>query len=79
MFSRGIGNILSTPVSTALQTMHSPSLLKLASKSLLRRESGYSVADGQNEKMIVYVGSCFAVASVVVAFGWLLDTKRRRI
>ncbi|EEB97080.1 hypothetical protein MPER_03673, partial [Moniliophthora perniciosa FA553] len=62
MFSRGIGNILSTPISTALFSSNS-SVPELADVRL-----GFDVDNGKYEKMILYVGTCFAGAAV---FDWL--------
>ncbi len=68
MLSRGVGNILSTPVSTALQRVQfSQSTVSLTGQAL----NGYKVAGGQYERMIIYVGTCFAGAAVIVATGWI--------
>ena len=76
MFSRGVGNILSTPVSTALLRAHSSLLMTGASKR--SHQYGFDVAEGQYERMIIYVGSCFAGATVITALGWLFEIKKCR-
>lgn len=75
MLSRGLGNILSTPISTALQEVSSSIL---ASSVKPRHQTGYTLDGGQYEKMILYVGSCFAGTAVIVALGWLSEVKFRR-
>lgn len=70
MLGRGIGNILSTPISTALQHTH-------ISASHHGRKLGFMVANGQYRDMIVYVGSCFAAASVLAMIGWGWDRFRK--
>ena len=70
---RGIGNILSTPISTALQT---DSQLGVSDQPI-----GIGGAyKGSYEKVVVYAGTCFAAATVVVAAGWIMDGtfSRRR-
>ncbi|PSR71729.1 hypothetical protein PHLCEN_2v12377 [Hermanssonia centrifuga] len=75
MLSRGVGNILSTPVSTALQRVQfSQSTVSLTGQAL----NGYKVAGGQYERMIIYVGTCFAGAAVIVATGWIAEGRHRR-
>ncbi|KAL0579886.1 hypothetical protein V5O48_002133 [Marasmius crinis-equi] len=70
--SRGIGNILSTPISTALST-HS----NTSSAALSHGTTGFAVDDGRYEKMIVYAGTCFAGAALVSVAGWVGDRKSR--
>jgi MFS transporter, MCT family, solute carrier family 16 (monocarboxylic acid transporters), member 10 len=70
LLSRGIGNVLSTPISTALfrgggNGIHVPKV-------------GFDVDEGKYEKMIVYVGACFAGAAIVSAVGWGMDKRGRR-
>jgi MFS transporter, MCT family, solute carrier family 16 (monocarboxylic acid transporters), member 10 len=70
LLSRGIGNVLSTPISTALfqgggSSIHVPKV-------------GFDVDGGKYQKMIVYVGTCFAGAAVVSAAGWGVDKRGRR-
>ena len=65
LFSRGLGNVFSTPISTAL--FHSKSTIALHQTKL-----GFFVGEGKYEGMIVYVGTCFAASSVIslTAFGF---------
>ncbi|THH08269.1 hypothetical protein EW146_g9045 [Bondarzewia mesenterica] len=69
MLSRGLGNVLSTPISTSLS---SATTNVTSTSSSLGHEGrmGFSVADGKFEKLIVYVGSCFAGAAALALVGW---------
>ncbi|KAJ3720959.1 major facilitator superfamily domain-containing protein [Lentinula raphanica] len=85
LFSRGMGNIFSTPISSALTTLstRNPSLQSRRSSfsneaSLESRNLGFSVAGGKFENMIVYVGTCFAGAALIALVGWGTDVARRR-
>lgn len=71
LLSRGIGNILSTPISTALQ--HASH----AMQSTASHKSGFTVAGGQYHDMIVYAGTCFAGAAIIALVGWGLDRQYR--
>jgi MFS transporter, MCT family, solute carrier family 16 (monocarboxylic acid transporters), member 10 len=71
MFSRGIGNILSTPISTALSSSNSSSTTPKADVHL-----GFGVDNGKYEKVIVYVGTCFAGAAVISLMGWAGEKRR---
>ncbi|KAJ8080228.1 hypothetical protein PM082_017058 [Marasmius tenuissimus] len=70
--SRGIGNILSTPISSALSN-HSNMSTSIPSPG----PTGFSVDNGKYEKMILYAGSCFAGAALVSVMGWVSDRKAR--
>jgi MFS transporter, MCT family, solute carrier family 16 (monocarboxylic acid transporters), member 10 len=70
MLSRGIGNVLSTPISTALS--HGGGNAHHVAKV------GFNVEGGRYQKMIVYVGACFAGGAVVSAVGWGVDKRSRR-
>ena len=71
LLTRGIGNILSTPISTVLQhTKAIDTHLRLRQPT-----SGFEVANGQFEAMIVYAGTCFAGAAVVAVIGWYFDRR----
>ncbi|KAJ8080187.1 hypothetical protein PM082_017017 [Marasmius tenuissimus] len=70
--SRGIGNILSTPISSALST-HS----NISTEIPPPGPTGFSVDDGRYEKMILYAGSCFAGAALFGVIGWVSDRKVR--
>jgi MFS transporter, MCT family, solute carrier family 16 (monocarboxylic acid transporters), member 10 len=68
--SRGLGNVLSTPISTALShgggdSVHPPKF-------------GFDVDGGKYEKMIVYVGTCFVGAAIVSAVAWRVDQQSKR-
>lgn len=75
MLSRGIGNILSTPISTALQPSQSTSASMRVSS---HHEIGFKLSGGQYEKVIVYAGTCFVAAAAVVAAGWILERRHPR-
>jgi len=69
LLSRGIGNVLSTPISAKLYNQaHN------VTGSLER--TGFHVEGGKFEKMIIYVGTCFAGAACVAAFGWAMDARK---
>ncbi|PSR77371.1 hypothetical protein PHLCEN_2v7936 [Hermanssonia centrifuga] len=70
LLGRGIGNIVSTPISTALQRVH-------VSAAQSAHKLGFMVADGQYRDMIVYAGSMFAGAAVLAFFGWQADRYHR--
>lgn len=71
LMSRGIGNILSTPISTALQRTHSDA----AHLHPVQPKSGFAVAEGRYDAMICYAGTCFAGAAVVAIIGWSVDRR----
>lgn len=71
LLSRGIGNILSTPISTALQHVH------YTMQSNTGHKTGFSVAGGQYQDMIIYAGTCSAGAAVIALLGWGLDKRQR--
>ncbi|KAK1220675.1 hypothetical protein PQX77_016501 [Marasmius sp. AFHP31] len=64
MLSRGIGNIFSTPISSAL----SSGGLESNSTSVPYHppRTGFQVDNGKYEKMILYVGTCYAGAAACV-------------
>lgn len=70
MLSRGVGNILCMPISSISETMSGPAVGSAS--------TGFPVADGRFENMILYVGSCFAGAAVVALLGWGLDMNTVR-
>ena len=74
MLSRGIGNILSTPISTALQPARSPAITP-PSPPVYQHEIGCKLAGGQYEKVIVYAGTCFVAAAAVIVAGWAVERK----
>jgi hypothetical protein len=71
LLSRGIGNIVSTPISAKLygQAHNVTGILE---------RTGFEVGDGRFEKMIIYVGTCFAGAAGVAALGWAMDIRKGR-
>lgn len=74
LLSRGIGNIASTPISNALMRSNpSSSLLYHHSKT------GFAVGEGKFEHVIIYVGICFATASMVAAVGFGIEKSRARM
>ncbi|KAE9399890.1 MFS general substrate transporter [Gymnopus androsaceus JB14] len=75
LFSRGIGNIFSTPISTALSSL-GPSNSTTSSNSF--DHLGFHVGGGKFEKVIVYVGTCFAGAALIALVGWVADVTKRR-
>ncbi|KAI0266800.1 major facilitator superfamily domain-containing protein [Gloeopeniophorella convolvens] len=64
MLSRGIGNVLSSPISTTLSSVAD------ASTTFSNGRTGFTVEGGRFEKLIVYVGSCFAIAAIATLVGW---------
>jgi hypothetical protein len=38
--------------------------------------TGFEVGDGRFEKMIIYVGTCFAGAAAIAALGWGIEGKK---
>ncbi|KAL1740091.1 major facilitator superfamily domain-containing protein [Schizophyllum fasciatum] len=70
LLTRGLGNILSTPISTALKGEGAGGVAGL--------DLGFRVGGGKYESMIVYTGACFVGAAVVVIAGWGVDVKVRR-
>ncbi|KAJ6583983.1 MFS general substrate transporter [Mycena vulgaris] len=71
MLSRGIGNIVSAPISAKLYAQ--PHNLTGGVD-----RTGFDVGDGRFEKMIIYVGTCFAGAAGVAALGWAMDVRKGR-
>ncbi|TRM69370.1 major facilitator superfamily domain-containing protein [Schizophyllum amplum] len=61
---RGIGNVMSTPIATAL----------VGAKSYaMASTTGFAVGGGRFENMIIYSGTCFVVSTGLSVFGWRLD------
>ncbi|TRM64968.1 major facilitator superfamily domain-containing protein [Schizophyllum amplum] len=64
---RGIGNVLSTPIATAL----------IGAQALSRAQNlatGFAVGGGKYQSMIIYSGSCFAGAAGLSLFGWRTES-----
>ena len=78
MATRGIGNILSAPISTALSHLSLTPDTSSASTSSADSEVslGFDVADGKFAKMILYTGTCFAGAGIIALVGLGFDTFR---
>ncbi len=72
MLSRGLGNVLSTPISSAL------SRSKGSISPISRPSVGFKVAGGRYESMIVYVGTCFAGAAIIATVAWGVEKTKRR-
>ncbi|KAI5886685.1 MFS general substrate transporter [Schizophyllum commune H4-8] len=71
LLTRGVANVLSTPISTALET---PGTTSSSGNTITL---GFQVAGGRFEKMIVFTGACFVGAVVVVSLGWGLEVRKR--
>ncbi|KAJ7153057.1 major facilitator superfamily domain-containing protein [Mycena crocata] len=71
LLSRGIGNIVSTPISANLyaQPRNATGVVE---------STGFQVGDGRFQQMIIYVGTCFAGAAGVSALGWALEVRKPR-
>ncbi|KAJ7879018.1 MFS general substrate transporter [Mycena olivaceomarginata] len=85
LLSRGIGNIVATPISARLYTQHHLYLqgnvtTGHGNMNATMARTGFDVGDkdGRFATMIVYVGTCFAGAAGVAALGWMLDRRSRR-
>ncbi|EJC98138.1 MFS general substrate transporter [Fomitiporia mediterranea MF3/22] len=80
--TRGIGNILSAPISTALSDINaiSAAMGVVGNPAHLpdHPSLGFDVADGRYAKMIVYVGTCFAGSGIIALVGLGLDVYERR-
>ncbi|KIK63552.1 hypothetical protein GYMLUDRAFT_162578 [Collybiopsis luxurians FD-317 M1] len=77
LFTRGLGNIASTPISSALTGISSSSSLINSTSSPSHLGTGFDVAEGQFASTIVYVGTCFAGAGTIVLCGWMGEVYRR--
>ncbi|KAJ7160111.1 major facilitator superfamily domain-containing protein [Mycena filopes] len=67
LLSSGIGNIVSTPISAKLYANFHNITGTIG--------TGFDVGDGRFEKMIIYVGTCFAGAAGIAALGWAINRK----
>lgn len=72
LLCRGLGNILSTPISSALSKA-STSDFKTTHPS-----SGFNMAGGRYAKMILYVGTCFAGTGIIALLGLVMERPRGR-
>ncbi|CCA73486.1 hypothetical protein PIIN_07439 [Serendipita indica DSM 11827] len=71
MLSRGLGNILSTPISAALASRRLEH-----SSAFSHGRLGFDVGDGPFEKVIIYAGTCFAGATIMAGSGWFIEKTR---
>ncbi|KAH8809546.1 MFS general substrate transporter [Flagelloscypha sp. PMI_526] len=70
LLTRGIGNILSTPIST--------SILTPVRERTDHWKFGFEVGSGKYENLIWYVGTCFAGAAVFATGTWLVENRLER-
>ncbi|KAJ7606026.1 MFS general substrate transporter [Roridomyces roridus] len=71
LLSRGIGNIVSTPISAKLYSMANNATGEMHAHG----STGFTVGEGRFQKMIIYVGTCFAGAAGIAVLGWAMDRK----
>ncbi|KAJ7669547.1 major facilitator superfamily domain-containing protein [Mycena polygramma] len=71
LLSRGIGNIVSTPISAQLYA-------RPLNVTNIAENTGFGVGAGRFENMIIYIGTCFAGAAGVAAIGWAVDARKGR-
>ncbi|ETW80881.1 MFS monocarboxylate transporter, partial [Heterobasidion irregulare TC 32-1] len=64
MLTRGLGNVLCTPISTALANISTDFAYPREGRS------GFTLEGGRFHKLIVYVGMCYAGAAAVALVGW---------
>ncbi|KAF9262086.1 MFS general substrate transporter [Marasmius fiardii PR-910] len=74
MFSQGIGNIFSTPISSALSSGASFGVSHVLNS---HESTGFQVDNGRYEKMILYVGACFGGAALISLVGWVTEASKR--
>lgn len=70
LLSRGVGSILSTPISTFLSSQ------RISNPTYAAGSTGFDVGGGRFEKMIIYVGTCFAGAATIAVVGWVVESKK---
>ncbi|KAH8824906.1 MFS general substrate transporter [Flagelloscypha sp. PMI_526] len=71
LFTRGVGNILSAPVSTSLQNLSGPDIAKSFGGT------AYAIVDAKYGAMILFTGLCFALAALFILGAWATDTNTR--
>ncbi|KAH8824897.1 hypothetical protein DL96DRAFT_1530733 [Flagelloscypha sp. PMI_526] len=64
LFTRGVGNILSAPLSTWLQDLSGKNVAKNFTKT------AYAVMDARYGAMILFTGLCFALAAFFLLGAW---------
>ncbi|KAF8209558.1 MFS general substrate transporter [Mycena galopus ATCC 62051] len=70
LLSRGIGNIVSTPISAKLLVYsQSPNITSHG------ESTGFDVGNGRFEKVIIYVGTCFGAAAALSALGLAMNVR----
>lgn len=75
MFSRGLGNVLSTPISNALLTR---TAVKLSARAILvARTTGFEVANGRFNHIIVFTGACLVGTAALSLAAWSREVMRR--
>lgn len=67
--TRGIGNVLSTPIAAALRRDNGTSLEAQVN-------FGFNVGGGQFENVIFWAGSCFAGGTIFATIGWAMSRKQ---
>lgn len=72
MLTRGLGNVLSTPVSTRLASLSS------TITATGYKMTGFDIEGGRFEKLIVYVRTCYAAAAIIALIGWGGETIAAR-
>ena len=70
MLSRGLGNILSTPISSALSRPNPTEFIAV--------HLGFDVGGGRFENVIMYAGTCFAGAALIAGIAWGMDRARSK-
>ncbi|KAF7358948.1 MFS general substrate transporter [Mycena sanguinolenta] len=68
LLSRGIGNIVSNPISTKLLVYS-----QTHSVASSPERTGFDVGDGRFKNIIIYVGTCFAAAASLVGLGLAIN------
>lgn len=80
MLTRGAGNILSATISSQLVAWKAPNSNANSTSveaSWEHERTGFDVGGGRFEKVIIYVGTCFAGAAGIALLGWGLDVRNR--
>ncbi|KAG9311573.1 MFS general substrate transporter [Chiua virens] len=68
-FTRGLGNVLSTPIATALTPVQSQSIVDDGAKQL---------DHGRFVPLIAYIGGCFAASMLMCIVGWYWERTDKR-
>ncbi|KAA1476048.1 MFS general substrate transporter [Dentipellis sp. KUC8613] len=74
MLSRGLGNVLCSPVSTRLANLSTAA-------ATTHKKTGFAIEGGRFGKLITYVGVCYAGAAAIAFVGWMGErviAKRQR-